>query len=77
MSSGKKTELTVGDDFSLISGKNLLIKGGQTTNVEAAMQVKVKSPFIKLNDGNKSLAVVGSNVSGGKIISGSTSVFAP
>jgi hypothetical protein len=77
MSSGKETELTVGDNLSLTSGKNLLIKGGQITNVEAEMQVKLKSPFIKLNDGNKSLAVVGSTVSGGKVISGSTSVFAP
>lgn len=77
MSSGKETELTVGDNLSLTSGKNLLIKGGQITNVEAEMQVKLKSPFIKLNDGNKSLAVVGSTVSGGKVINGSTSVFAP
>ena len=77
MSSGKDTELTVGSDLSLISGKNLLVKGAKTTSVEGAGEVKFKSPQIKLNNGNKPLAVVDSNVSSGKVISGSTSVFAP
>jgi len=77
MSSGKETELTVGGNLSLISGKNLLVKGAKTTSVEGAGEVKLKYPQIKLNDGSKPLAVVGSNVSGGKVITGSTSVFAP
>jgi TolA-binding protein len=77
MSSGKDTALTVGGDLSLISGKNLLVKGAKTTSVEGAGEVKFKSPQITLNDGSKPLAVVGSNVSGGKVITGSTSVFAP
>lgn len=76
MSSGKETQLTVGDDLSLTSGKNLLVKGGQITTVEGQGRVNLKSPQIKMNNGNKSLAVVGSHVSGGKVITGSTSVFA-
>lgn len=77
MSSGKETVLTVGDDLILTSGKNLLIKGGQTTTMEGTGRVNLKAPQIKMNNGNNSLAVVGSAVSGGKVITGSTSVFAP
>jgi len=77
MSSGKETNQTAGDTLNLTSGKNLVIRGGQITTVEGAGRVNLKSPQIKLNDGNKSLAVVGSDVAGGKVITGSTSVFAP
>lgn len=77
MSSGKETHQTAGDNLNLTSGKNLLVKGGQITTVEGAGRVQLKSPQIKMNDGNKSLAVVGSDVAGGKVITGSTSVFAP
>lgn len=76
MYSGKETQLTVGGDLSLTSGKNLLVKGGKTTTVEGAVEVKLKSPQIKLNDGTKPIALKDSPVAGGKIISGSTTVFA-
>ncbi|TFG62429.1 MAG: hypothetical protein E4H32_05900 [Nitrospirales bacterium] len=76
MSSGAGTNVSVGENLTFISAKNISIKGGLDVTAEGARTVKLKAPQIKLNDGTKLLAVVGSPVSGGKVISGSTSVFA-
>jgi TolA-binding protein len=77
MFSGKDTNFTAGENLNLISGKDLLAKGGGGTTVEGAGRVNLKSPEIKLNDGTNPVALVGSNVAGGKVMTGSTSVFAP
>ena len=75
MSSGKETNLTASDNLKLTSGKTLSLKGGLDTTVEGAGKIKLKATQIKLNDGTQPLALVGSAVSGGKVITGSTSVF--
>lgn len=75
MTSSKKVNLTAGDDLDLSSAKTLSLKGGLDTTVEGAGKIKLKAPQIKLNDGTQPLALVGSTVSGGKVITGSTSVF--
>jgi len=76
MASGKGTNVTVGEDLSLISAKNVSVKGGKDVTAEGDGKIKLKAPQIKLNDGTKPLGIVGSSVSGGKVISGSTTIFA-
>lgn len=76
MASGKQTNVTAGDDLEFLSGKTLSFKGGHDVTVEGAAQIKLKAPQIKLNDGTKPIALKDSPVAGGKVISGSTSVFA-
>jgi len=76
MSSGKEINLTASDNLKLLSGKTLSLKGGKDVTAEGAAQIKLKAPQIKLNDGNNPIALKNSPVSGGKVISGSTSVFA-
>lgn len=76
MSSGKGTSLTSGDKLSLTSGKTLAFQGGKDITAEGAEKIKLKAPQIKLNDGTKPLGIVGSHVNGGKVVTGSTSVFA-
>jgi|GEM_PF-2736068 len=76
MSSGKGTNLTAGDNLGLSSGKTISLQGGQDVTAEGAGKIKLKAPQIKLNDGNKPIAFKDSPVSGGKVMSGSTSVFA-
>jgi uncharacterized protein (DUF2345 family) len=77
MSSGKGTNVSVGENLSLISTKNVSLKGGKDVTVEGASKIKLKAPQIKLNDGTKSVARVTSSIAGGKVVSGSTSVFVP
>lgn len=76
MSSGKQTNLTAGDNLQFLSGKTLSLKGGTDVTVEGAAHIKLKAPQIKLNDGTKPIALKDSPVVGGKVISGSTTVFA-
>ena len=76
LSSGKETTLTASDHLKLTSGKTLSLQGGQDVTAEGAAQIKLKAPQIKFNDGNKPIALQDSPVAGGKVISGSTSVFA-
>ena len=76
MSSGKETGLTAGDNLSLTSAKNLSLQGGKDITAEGDGKITLKAPQIKLNDGTKPLGIVGSHVSGGKVVTGSTSVFA-
>ena len=64
------------ENLSLHAGKTLSLKGGQDVTAEGASQIKLKAPLIKLNDGNKPIALQDSPVAGGKVMSGSTSVFA-
>jgi uncharacterized protein (DUF2345 family) len=75
MTSGKDTSLTAGDHLNLTSPKILSLQG-QEIVAEGSGKVKLKAPQIKFNDGNKPIALQDSPVAGGKIISGSTSVFA-
>lgn len=77
MTSGNKTTLTVGDNLTLDSGKTLSLKGDKDVTAEGGGKLKLKAPVIKLNDGTKPIARVTSAVSGGKVISGSNSVFVP
>ena len=76
MSSGKETNLTASDNLKLTSGKTLSLKGGKDVIAEGAGKVKHKAPQIKFNDGNKPIALKDSPVAGGKVISGSSTVFA-
>jgi len=76
MSSGLGTNLTTGGDLDLSSGKTVSLQGGKDVTVEGAGKVKLKAPQINMNDGNKGIALQDSPVAGGKVISGSTSVFA-
>lgn len=76
LTSSKKTELTAADDLNLTSGTTLSLKGAQHATMEGAATIKFKAPQIRLNDGTQPLALVGSNVSGGKVATGSTSVLA-
>lgn len=76
MTSQKNVGLTAGDNLALTSAKNVSIKGGLDVTAEGTRTVKLKAPQIKLNDGNKPIAFKDSPVSGGKVMSGSTSVFA-
>ena len=76
MSSGKEASLTSSDNLSLISGKTLALQGDQDVTAEGAGKIRLKAPQIKFNGGNKPIALKDSPVAGGKIISGSTSVFA-
>jgi hypothetical protein len=77
MTSLKTVQLTAADNLALTSGKTLSLQGGQDVTAEGAGKIKLKAPQIKLNDGTKSVARVTSSVSGGKVVSGSTSVFVP
>ncbi len=77
ITSAQDLVITAGDDFELESGKDLSFKGGKDVAAEGAGTLKLKAPQIKLNDGTKSVAHVTSSVSGGKVVSGSTSVFVP
>ena len=77
MSSGKGTSLTTGENLSLISGKTLALQGGKDITAEGAGKINLKAPQIKLNNGTKSVARVTSSVAGGKVVSGSNSVFVP
>jgi hypothetical protein len=77
VTSGKDLHISSGADMDIESAKDLSLKSGKNVTSEGAGQIKLKAPQIKLNNGNKSLAVVGSNVASGKVITGSTSVFAP
>ena len=82
--SSKKMQLTAADDLGLASGKNLSLTGDRNVTVtgekdvtvEGDSKIKLKAPQIKFNDGNKPIALKDSPVAGGKVISGSTSVFA-
>ena len=76
LTSSKKINLTAGDDLNLTSGKTLALQGGKDVTAEGAGQIKLKAPQIKLNDGTKPIALKDSPVAGGKVISGSTTVFA-
>lgn len=76
ISSGKETNLTAGEDLDLQSGKTLALKGGKDVTAEGAAQLKLKAPLIKLNNGTKGIALQNSPVSNGKVLSGSTTVFA-
>ena len=77
LNSGKDTTLTVENEFTLTSAKDLLIKSGKTANVEGGALLNLKAPQVKLNNGSKPMATVGSIVSGGKVISGSPTIFGP
>ena len=74
--SGKDTNLTASANLNLTGGKNLSLTGGKDVTAEGAAQIKLKAPLIKLNDGTKGIALQNSPVAGGKVISGSTTVFA-
>lgn len=74
--SGKDTDLTASDNLTLTGGKDLSFTGGKDVTAEGAAQIKLKAPLIKLNDGTKGIALQNSSVAGGKVISGSTTVFA-
>jgi hypothetical protein len=74
--SGKDTNLTASDNLNLTGGKNLSLIGGKDVTAEGEAQIKLKAPLIKLNDGTKGIALQNSPVAGGKVISGSTTVFA-
>lgn len=73
--SGKETNLTAGDDMTLTSGKDMSLQSQKDLTAQGAARIKLKAPQIKLNDGTQPLALVGSSVSGGKVINGSVSVF--
>jgi hypothetical protein len=75
LNSGKETNLTAGDNLSLTSGKDLSLQSQKDVTAQGAGKIKFKAPQIRLNDGTQALAVVGSSVAGGKVISGSVSVF--
>ena len=75
MISSKKINLTAGDDLTLTSGKDMSLQSQKDVTAEGAGKIRIKAPQIKLNDGTQPLAVVGSSVSGGKVINGSVSVF--
>ena len=77
MTAGKDTNLTVGEDLSLTSGKDLVVKSGKNTTIEGGATLHLKAPQVKLNNGSKSVAHVTSTVAGGKVVSGSTTVFVP
>lgn len=75
MTSSKKINLTAGEDMTLASGKDLSLQSQKDVMAQGAGRIKFKAPQIQLNDGTQALAVVGSSVAGGKVISGSVSVF--
>ncbi|MDH5585071.1 MAG: hypothetical protein OEZ05_00420 [Nitrospirota bacterium] len=77
MTSGRDTTLTVGDELTLTSGKDVLVKSGKNTDIVGAATLHLKAPQVKLNNGSKSVAHVTSSVAGGKVVSGSTTVFVP
>ncbi|MDR4495179.1 MAG: hypothetical protein AB7P17_11565 [Nitrospirales bacterium] len=77
LTSGQDTNFTVGEDLSLVSGKDLLAKGGSTATLEGAGSVNLKAPQVKMNNGAKPVASLGSTVSGNKVITGSPSIFVP
>lgn len=74
--SGKGTNLNAGDNLTLRSGKDLSLQSQKDVMAEGAARIKLKAPQINFNDGTQPLAMVGSAVSGGKVINGSVSVFA-
>ena len=76
VSSGLDTDLTVGRDLSFLGAKNLSLKGGNDVMIEGASKVKLKAAQIQLNGDNKPIALKDSPVAGGKVISGSSTVFA-
>jgi hypothetical protein len=76
LTSSKKTDLTAEEDLNLTSGTTLSLKGAQHATIEGAATIKFKASQITLNDGTQPLALVGSIVSGGKVVTGSTSVLA-
>jgi len=63
-------------DLDVESNKDLSLKSSNNITSESAGQIKLKASQINLNDGTKGVALQDSPVAGGKIISGSTTVFA-
>jgi TolA-binding protein len=76
VTSGKDLHIASGADMNIESAKDLSLKSGKNMTSEGAGQIKLKAPQIKLNDGTKPIALKDSPVAGGKVISGSTTIFA-
>jgi hypothetical protein len=76
VTSGKDLHIASGADMDIESAKDLSLESGKNVTFEGAGQIKLKAPQIKLNDGTKPIALKDSPVVGGKVISGSTTVFA-
>jgi hypothetical protein len=76
VTSGKDLHITSGADIDIESAKDLSLKGGKNMTSEGASQIKLTAPQIKLNDGTKPIALQDSPVAGGKVLSGSTTIFA-
>lgn len=76
LTSSKNVGVTAGELLAINSGKDIELKSQKDLSIEAASQIKLKGTQIKLNNGTKGIALQDSPVAGGKVISGSTSVFA-
>ena len=76
VTSGKDLHIASGADMNIESAKDLSLKSGKNMTSEGAGQIKLKAPQINLNDGTKPIALKDSPVAGGKVISGSTTIFA-
>ncbi len=73
--SQKNIALNAGAAMNLQSGATLGIKGNSTTTVEGIGGLHLKGATIKLNNGSKQMATVGSAVGNGKILTGSPVIF--
>ena len=66
---------TAGAAMSLQSGAAMTVRGNATTTVEGVGGLNLKGPTVRLNNGNKPVATVGSAVSGGKVLTGSMTIL--
>lgn len=73
--SQKNVAITAGMTMSFQSGASLSMKGNTIATVEGAGGLNLRGATVKLNNGTKPMATLGSAVAGGKVASGSTTIL--
>ena len=76
LESAQDTSIKSSNSIKLEAANSQDLKAAQI-NIKATATTSIKGSVIKLNNGSKMAARVTSNVSGNKIITGSTTVFVP
>jgi hypothetical protein len=73
---GQGTAVTAGSGIAMRSGTSTVIKAGSFGSVEAAGTMDMKGSQLRLNGGNKPIAIVGNAVGNGMVLTGSPTLLA-
>lgn len=73
--SQKNVAITAGMTMNFQSGTSLSMKGNTIATVEGAGGLNLRGATVKLNNGSKPMATLGSAVAGGKVVSGSATIL--